>query len=172
MQAKGKIVWYCVPSSEHLYFIWYPDDEKSPGSQVAKQTWSPKWLHVPFNWTTHFASRNQALIAPLCQSTTPTPLYFLLSKCNVCEERKELVHLGDLALKRDAWSRWECFSWLDKSNKAKDMAALFHFYDLGNKTYRLLTVRKNCSFIEQGKTRLPQHRLGTTEVDSKWKCTP
>lgn len=49
----------------------------------------PHMITRPFNWTTRFASRNQALIVPLCRSTLPTPLCFLLAPCNVFEERKE-----------------------------------------------------------------------------------
>lgn len=49
------------------------------------------------------------------------------------------------------------------------MAALL--YDLGNQTCRLLAVRKNSFFTEQGKAlaQLPQQCLDNTEVHSKWE---
>lgn len=95
MQAKRKIVWWCVSSSEHLYFIWRPDDEKVQGAKSQSRL-IPQMITRPFQlgYALRKQKSGQIAPAPLCRSITPTPLRVLLPKRNVFEERKELVHLG------------------------------------------------------------------------------
>ena len=82
-----------VSSSEHLYFIWRPDDEKVQGAKSQSRLDSPNDYTSLSTGLRTLQAEIKASLLPALRGTTSTPLPFLLSKCNICEERKELVHL-------------------------------------------------------------------------------
>ena len=83
-----------VSSSEHLYFIWRPDDEKVQGAKSQSRLDSPNDYTSLSTGLRTLQAEIKASLLPASPGTTSTPLPLLLSKCNICEERKELVHLG------------------------------------------------------------------------------